>query len=142
MRPQSIQMFEKLYLVSLIIGVLNFVVFFGDSMALLESELGGDTSGLGSGVMIGSFVVGMVISLTLWYFIARKGSNIAKWIFVVLTIWGLVGIPTALTMMDSPQMIVTLAITAMQLVALFFLFRPDAKAWFSKEPPADPSVFE
>ena len=139
MRPASIQMFDKLYLGSLVVGLINFVLFFDDMVAMTQGDLA--EIGMGSGFMIGVFVFGISISLLLWYFISRRASKVAKWILVVLTIWGLIGIPATLAL-PTVQMLMSLLATALSLGSIYFLFTPDAKAWFDGDSTADPSVFE
>ena len=141
MKPQSIQMFDRLYLGALALGVLNSAFFFEDMMAMLEADPAVAEAGFGAGFFIATMAMGIAISLLLWFFTSPKRSVIAKWILVVLTAIGIVQVPFSLQDLPTPQIVTTLIITAMQLGAVIFLFRSDAKAWFDKDA-VDTETFE
>lgn len=144
MRPQSITRFDQLYLGSLALGVVNFVLNYDNAIAQLEADPA--TAGLataGPGFMFGVLIVSMGISLLLWWLAARGASNAARWILAVFTGIGLIGLPLTLGQLPALQLVVTLVITAMQVAAMWFLFRPDAAAWFKHGSKGmDPDVFE
>lgn len=144
MRPQSITRFDQLFLGSLGLGVVNFVLNYDNAIAQLEADPA--TAGLaasGPSFMVGVLVGSMGISLLLWWLAARRASNVARWILAVFTVLGLLGLPFTISQLPVLQLVVTLAITAMQVAALWFLFRPDATAWFRHGPRGmDPDVFE
>jgi len=144
MRPASIIRFDQLYLGAIALGIINTVLAYDSTMAQLEADPAIAAVGMaGPGVIIGLSAFSFFISLLLWYFISRRASTVAKWILVVLTVIGLLGIPAALMMAPLMQTIITLVISAMQVGALWFLFRPDAKSWFEHGPKGmDPSAFE
>lgn len=138
MQPQSIGMFDKLYLGSLVIGIANVLLGWETSMAELDS------TGLGMGVLIISLAVGYGISLLLWYFISREASNVARWILVVLTAIGVAFLPFSLFTLPTLELILAVVVTGMQLVAIYFLFQPDAKPFFENKGKGsvDPTTFE
>jgi hypothetical protein len=144
MRPASINRFDQLYLGALALGIINTIIAYDETMAQLEADPAVAAVGMaGPGFIIGVSAFSFGISLLLWYFIARRASTVAKWILVVFTVIGLIGIPFALITTPLMQSIITLVIAAMQVAALWFLFRPDAKAWFEHGPRGmDPSTFE
>ncbi len=139
MRPQSIRMFDYLFLGSLALSVLNFLLSVGDA----EAQFAADPAAaqFGPGLLIGAFAVSMAISLLLWFLISRKASNIAKWILIVFTVIGLLMLPASIGALPPVALVLTLAITALQLAALFYLFKPDAKAYLAGET-NDPETFE
>lgn len=144
MRPHSITMFDRFYLGSLVLGLGNFAVSYEDTMAQLEADPSSAQLGLaGPGFLWGTIAVSMAISLLLWFLISRKANNVARWILVVLAVIGLLGLPFSLGELPLMQIIATLVVTAVNLIAVYFLFRPDAKAWFEHGPKGmDPNVFE
>ena len=145
MRPNSIVTFERLYLGSLALGILNFFLSFDQMKAAMAAEPGIAKVGFGSGMLIGVFVVSLLISLLLWFFIARKASNVAKWILVVFTAFGLLGLPNVISQLSTtPGLtpVLALVITIIQLIAVYFLFRPDAAAWLKGAAPTDPTTFD
>lgn len=140
MRPASIIRFDQLYLGALALNIANSVYVYVSTIARLGSGPSGDGLGrLLEGVMIGLSAIGFVISLLLWFFISRKASNVAKWLLVVLTVIGTLGslplllqtAPMLPTVVPLWQAVVTLIVTAMEIAAMWFLFRPDANAWFA-----------
>jgi hypothetical protein len=83
--------------------------------------------------------ISLVVDLLLWFFIARKAAEIAKWIFVILFAVALAGM--ARTLFGQQQHVVlptvTLAVSVVRLLLNGFctalLLRPDAKRWFRGE---------
>lgn len=136
MRPQSILMFERLYLASLAIGIVNFVLSFDQAVSMVQNDPELAELGLGSGFVIATSSFSFLISLLLWYLIARRASSIAKWILVILTAFGFIFMLFDSSSYGGVSGTITWITTILQLVALVFLFRPDAKDWFraSKRP--------
>lgn len=129
MRPTSIVNFERTVLASLVVGVVHFLLNREEAAQQLAD------AGVGSGFLLGAYIAGIVLYLLLLYFIARKASPVAKWIYVVLAVIGLVGglaQPDKLLSGDAVSVLLTIAGWALSILSLWFLFRPDAKAWFSE----------
>lgn len=133
MRPDSIRKFDMLWLGALALGIVAFLLSYGTLKAQVDAQLAasGMTSGAGGAALIGGFVFGIVISLALWFLVSRLRLEFVKWILILLLIWGLVNLPAifadGFTLID----VLSLIGTAMQAAAIYFLFRPDAKAWFA-----------
>lgn len=133
MRPPSIVKFDQLYLGTIVIGLIGLAVNWEVSMAQLEANPGLTQLGWSpSGILIGMYGFSIAISLLLWYFISRRASNVARWILVVVTGYGLITLPFSLFMVALPlaTLIIALLGAALQIAMLWFLFRPDAAAWF------------
>ena len=139
MKPQSIRMFDYFYLGALALGVVNFFLSIGDTRAQLAADP--STAGLGEGFLYGSIAFSVLISLLLWYFVSRRASNVAKWILVVFFVIGVLFIPSSLATLSTVPMLLTLVTTALQAVAVFYLFRADAKAYLKGET-VDPTTFD
>lgn len=140
MRPASIQWFERLYLATLVIGLVNLLAHFGKL-----SEVMGSNGSTMTVVML-SFAVGIAISLVFWYLIARRASNIAKWFLVALVVLGVIGLPGGFAMTDTlglPYVAIGALATLLQVVATGLLFTPESRRWFAaKGAPPSPDVFE
>ncbi len=85
---------------------------------------------------IGTAVLTFVIQLLLWFFVARKGSDIARWIYVILFGLGLLG--TLLNVMrgtwlDGIPGVVAAVCVLLQVAAVVMLFRPDSNTWFTRK---------
>jgi len=145
MRPQSLVWFDRLYLGAVGIGVVSGVLNFSDSQKLLAKN--GSTAVLGSSFLFITLGFSWAISLLIWYFISRRGSNIARWIWTVMMGFSLLSLPVLFTQSVSGvlpgwRLAITLVTYGLNIGALVFLFRPDAQLWFAKQPQVDASVFE
>jgi hypothetical protein len=128
MRPQSIVNFERLYLLAIVIGVITGVVTHDKSVADMAKMH------INPSAVTWIQVIFTVIGLLLLYFIARRASVVAKWILTVLYLLGLLGFLVAIPkLMEGGTLpaILQVATIALEGVAIYFLFRPDARAWFA-----------
>jgi len=142
-RPNSIVWFERLYLGAWLVGLISLGVNWGTTQAALEPA----TKMLGSGaitnMVIAGVAIGALITFVLWYFVARQGAVVAKWIVVVLFVLSLLGIPGTIRMFSNGQALRGLfqvVVFLMQAGAVVMLFRPDSRVWFGEirdEPPAN-----
>ena len=131
MRPKSIVQFERVYIATIVLGLLNTVLSWNataDQLAAVDPMM----RQLGPGVIATGTAISLLVNLVLLYFIARRGSRIAKWIMVVLTVAGILAALPAFMVAPMPPLIVviTFAMIALSLFAVYLLFRPDAQAWF------------
>lgn len=129
MRPKSIVNFERAVLAMVGLGIVNsFVTREQAETAMADAGMGG------TGMLTGILVVGTLLNLLLLYFISRKASPVAKWIYVVLTalglVFGLAGIGQVLKG-NSLSVILTIVQYVLAAASLYLLFRPDANAWFN-----------
>jgi hypothetical protein len=131
-------LFDRLYLTALLLGIVGGVLNWQATSAFLANNPAIEALGTGLvyGIVVGSVVVGLGINLLLWYFISRRASNAARWIWVVLLVVGLPG--TVRTVSGATGMVLPLAgrgiliiNVLLQLAAAAMLFRPDARAWFA-----------
>lgn len=131
MRPPSIVWFERIYLANLVYGVIVLVVTYG---SVREWALARGTAAATSFVW---GVVSSLIALLLWYLIARRASKIAKWILVVSTVLGAISLILSISVMLEVGTFYTVATAisaALGLFAIHYLFRSDAKLWFTQRP--------
>ena len=98
MRPPSIVNFERLFLAALALGLIGLVLGFDAATAQLARESALRQLGIGaSELLIGVSAAWLAIYLLLWFLIARKASNVAKWILVILSAIGAIFFLPALT---------------------------------------------
>ena len=141
MRHDSIRKFDMLWLGALALGVVQFVLSYGALKTEIETQMAdsGMSAGAGDAALIGGFVFGMVISLALWFLVSRLRLEFVKWILILLFAWGLINLPAAFAAGFALMGVLSIVAVVMQAAALYFLFRPDAKAWFAaKGAPTDP----
>ena len=129
-RPASIILFERLFLASILLGLANSVFNWSTIMGQIAATPG--ASMFGGGFLIGTMLFGVAINLLLWYFIARRGANVARIIWTVLFAFGIFGV-IAMFFQPTPLSvkIIPLISFALQAYGVFLLYRPDAKPWFS-----------
>ncbi|PXA98770.1 hypothetical protein DMC47_06925 [Nostoc sp. 3335mG] len=135
MRPTSIVRFDRLYLGSIVLGLIGNLVEWPVTIARLTADPA--TAILGSSVPIlvgGMIATGALIALLLWYFTAKRASNVARWIVTAFTAFAVgslfVGYGSGAVVLDAGG-IIRIVSVALQTAATFFLFRPDAAAWFA-----------
>ena len=133
MRPDSIRKFEMLWFTAIVLGLINFVLGFATLKAQAEAELAGTALTFSPSILIAGIAVGTAINVALWFLVAHKAIGIVKWVILILFVWGLISAPAMFV--DGLQTIDVIAIVAMllQAAAIFFLFRPDATAWFASK---------
>ena len=162
MRPNSIIMFERLYLASLVVVVIQSIAaYFFMREAFGQMPAAAEMPGMGgmfSGIMIGSIVIGLLFSvgipLLLWWLAARKRVEVAKWLLLIVSVLSVLGwLANLIMLLVMPEAVardlasvagwqaVLVAIDGvgevLGVVALWYLFRPDATDWFRS---AGPSV--
>jgi len=137
MRPKSIVNFERIVILSILFGIVSSFL----TRAKMEAMMAGKPH-LSSGTTLGIQIVIILLYLVLIYFISRKGSPVAKWIYVVLCVLGLVfgllGLPLMMQMGTLPLLIAAVQYV-LSIASLWMLFRPDSKAWFSEGRSVDPA---
>ena len=140
MQPKSIQRFDICYLGSIGLFVVSFFLGYDATLAEMQAQMeaaaqaqGGGGFQIGGGFLTGVFIVSLSISLLLWYLVSNKANVVAMWILVIFFLLGLLGIPGALRQLPSIASILGLASIVLQAAAVFFLFKPDSKAWFAKD---------
>lgn len=128
MRPKSIVTFEYVVLGTLVLGIISSLV----NREQAETQLA--DAGMPAGFLLGAQIAGIAINLLLLYFISRKASPVAKWIYAVLTalgiVFGLAGIAQVFAG-GALTVVLTLVTFALSAYSLYLLFRPDANAWFN-----------
>lgn len=138
-RPASIVRFEQFYLGHVVVGLAGSVrsLFYADNPALDALRLQ-----YGNAPLIVLMVLALATQALLWFGIARGGWAAAKWVLAVL---GAVNLAGALYLVfsfvavpgtpyrDSIGSMLSLAASALLVVALVMMFRPDTRGWFGEE---------
>ena len=131
MRPNSIVTFERLYLASLVLGLINNLLNWENASQILATDP--NAARLGPGFLVLTMGGGFLVSLLFWYFTARKASSVAKWIITVFFGLGLLALPMSLGSLPSLNLAISGIALIMQGYAVYLVFRPDAKQWFSSK---------
>lgn len=129
-KPKSITSFNRLNLAATIVGIANIFVHYAVLRNLAISN-----GASPAGPILGVFF--LVLSyLIFWFFIYRRGSNIAKWLFVAVTALSVAIIPFNLhktVAIGIAYAVIDGIAFAFQIAAMAMLFRGDAKAWLTKK---------
>ena len=134
-KPPSIARFERFYWASVVIGLINTALNWKTSQAMLAANPMMATAGWFLPTMQ---IIGLVIAVTLWFFIVRRPSVVAKWVQVVIAALGVFGLLSTLAMVGLGRVAINLQIVLgllsniLYIVAAIMLFKPDAKAWFGE----------
>jgi len=133
MRPESILWFERVYIGRIVIGLaLSIYTFYW-----MRSSFGywppvSTAIGLMS---IGGVVLGVLINLLLLYFIARRASTVAKWIFVALAVLMVVPVlyrVIAPNFLPAALKMGPLFGAGLDFTMIMLLFQPDSRQWFER----------
>jgi hypothetical protein len=141
MRPPSIIMFERLFLASLALSLVGFALSYEVMLEEFAREPGMAELGLGSGFVLGIVAVSYAVYLLLWFLIARRASNVAKWILVVLLALSVISLVGLFAGPWDWMALTGLAVYALEIAAAVYLFRPDAAAWLRGNA-VDPTAFD
>ena len=132
MRPGSIVQFERLYLIMVVLGVVNAVMAWDRSVAEIAAQPG--LAAAAPYAMAAVVGFSTLLYLLLWYFIARRASRAAKWIYVVLVAISLASVVLQVAGgrfgIDAAA-VVGLAVLALMLWCAALLFRPDSVRWLA-----------
>lgn len=136
-RPQSIVRYERLYLLSFVLGLAVSALTWSSRVAMLAKQpaLAGQTW-----PMWLAMILGILLSLALWYFTARRPSVAAKWIVVLFAGMAVIGLLMALMQtvnrgaLGLPT-VLGIADDILYIAAAALLFRRDAVRWFGDDVP-------
>lgn len=140
MRPKSIQLFERLYLASIALYVIATVVDWNIVVTAANAVPG--VGGAGA-VITGGVLAGVVLArLAIWYFVAKTGSVVARWLAVALFLLNLWGIADTIMLVGQGRTgaAVSLGSLIVELAAIIMLFRADAKPWFEYDEDEDGEI--
>lgn len=143
-RPPSIILFERLFWASLVASFLTTALTWNDIMSQMQRDAVGFRSATVIGITAVILAVTLLILAGLWYGIARRGSNVTKWIYVVLTALGTLSTIASLFEPDTLSgiwLVGTLLSTVLSVASAAVLFRADAVAWLTGKAPVDPGIF-
>lgn len=131
-RPQSIIWFERCYLGGVMLGLMNTAINWPAVQAQVSAA---PNSGLlPSWFSYATLAIGLGINIVLWFFVAQKGSVVAKWIVTILFGIGALSMAYVLAMGLIPPTfnVVSVVTLLLQAIAVFMLFRPDTRTWFGE----------
>lgn len=133
-RPPSIVRFERLYLASFVVSLIGWAFSWQQTADRLAID---PKTASYTWLLPAALLLSCAITLTLWYFAARRASLAAKWVVTILT--GLAAVRFAINLMvvaggkvPVTALLLSAAILALSVAAAVQLFRPDARLWFGE----------
>ena len=135
MRPAAIKKFDMLYLGSLVISVLGVLLNFDTMVEISNDQLMAEgLEPMGSGILIAGLAFTVIITLALWFLVSRLRIEFVKYILALFAAYGVYTMVVGSTA-EGPMLNLVLgwASTIMSVAAVYFLFTPEAKAWFAEK---------
>ena len=136
MRPNSVVRFEQLYWLWLIVSIVSVIVSW--TAVMHNPQM---VQVLRQMPWFPYAILGVMVALLVWLgvAIARRASNVGRWIFTILAGLSVLqivknvgtGFPT-----NNVSVWLGVAAAGVAVIAAVFLFRPDAAAWFGVQPVA------
>lgn len=156
MRPPSILSFERWYLASIGVALLQQILGLYIASSLFDRTPPGLSPGAVTAIFAAGGVIGLLFytgtPLVLWYLAARRRIEVAKWIILGLSVLSIANLLLAVVMLAFLPLTGPLALQpyllmidtvaeALGALAIYFLLRPDATAWFRGQSDVDAEVF-
>jgi len=140
-RPSSIINFERFFWASMAFSIATVIFAWPDIQA--ESVKSGSTIAI-TAVVLQVLIFGG-ISVGFWYGIARRASNVVRWIYVIWMGFSsastLYGLAEGQGIQDS-AVAISLVSTALTIASMVFLFRSDAVSWLTRKSSVDTEIFK
>lgn len=136
-RPRSIRWFEQCYFGAIALSALSLVIFWPQLMPALAASPGMERLGEGAmkTIIAVSILTAALVILLLWYFVARRGSTVARWLTVLFLAYAIYSTATGLMSGGTPSTLATICSglsLLLEIVAVAMLFMPDARGWFAQ----------
>lgn len=144
MKPQLVVWFDYLFWLGVLAAVCGLYLNF-DLITASVPNAPGASEGAVVGAILG-FSVTVGLYALAWFFVSRKGSKVAHWIFTVIT--GVVLAFTVFaTLMGGFQFglfaaVLDFARFGMWFLGAVLLFLPEARPWFDKGAPPASETFD
>ena len=137
MKPRSISRFEWWYFLAVALSLVSTALGWSDMSTYTDAvidESGANSRGMGLVLLFSSVAMFLVLALIFWAAIVLSRLGAARWVLAVLIAYAAytVVMRIANTAMGL-GLVADIAAVASAAIAVFFLFRADAKAWFGRD---------
>lgn len=136
MRPDSIKKFDLFYLGAIAIDTIANYVWRGGLARQIADQFAAQPSNSGivegtpTSLAIALIVLYAAIQLLLWFLVSVRKIGLVRFLVVGLIAINLLSIPAILGALPALQPLVRLFVIALQLIAVFYLFRAESSLWF------------
>ena len=137
MKPRSIRRFEAWYFLAVALSLISTALGWSEMSAYTDAvvtESGATSRGMGLVLLFSSVAMFLVLALIFWAAIVLSRLGAARWVLGVLVAYAAytVIVRIANTNMGF-SLVADIASVASAAIAVSFLFRTDAKAWFGRD---------
>lgn len=133
MRPASIVHFQRILVAALAVDLVNNLLSWNVLASRLAAE-GIDPHPL---ALLAMCLASPLAGLLFWYFIARRRSNIARWVMAAFVAAGAAGFAYKTAQASRPMdrmLVIGIAGALLKVIAVSRLFTADAGRWFRARP--------
>ena len=129
MKPPSIKKFDYLFLGSLAVNLFIFILTYDDILAMAQKKI----SEYGATALTAGVIFSLIVNLALWFLLSRQRIEAIKWVLAAFAAYTVGSILANLASGEYlGSQLLGLIPSVMSIAAIYFLFQPDAKAWFAE----------
>lgn len=131
MRPESIGKFDLFYLAAIGIAFASGLMNYDTQLRIATGHLAGNPlQDYAGAIVLFSAAIALAFNLLIWFMASRLRMGWVKWLIVVLVLYSLVSAVIGLSMGMVSLSITGLVTVLLKAIAVSFLFRKDAAAWY------------
>lgn len=127
-RPTSLVWFERLFFSSIAVTFLDLI--YHQEILINDLEDGGDLEPEFAIMIVGALLLTYGVQMLFWFFITHRASSIARSLYSLFWVLGLIGIFGFLSDYTDSEKIFLAIAQALSFGSVVSLFRSDARAWF------------
>ena len=136
-KPRSISRFEGWYFFAIALSLASTALGWSDMSSYTDAviaESGASSRSLGFVLLFSSVVMFLVLALIVWGAIVLSRLGAARWVLAALVAYAAYAVAMrAANIAIELGLIADIAAVASAAIAVSFLFRADAKAWFGRD---------
>lgn len=133
MRPASILHFERILFAALSIDLINNLL----SWNLMAARIAAEGMAPNPLALLAMSLASPLVGLLFWYFVARRRSNIARWVMTAVVAVGAAAFAYKAAKIGATMdrlLVLGLVSELLKAVAVFRLFTGDANRWYRTAP--------
>ena len=137
MKPRSISRFEAWYFLAVALSLVSTALGWSDMSTYTDAvidESGANSRGMGLVLLFSSVAMFLVLALIFWAAIVLSRLGAARWVLAVLIAYAAYTVVMRIANTEMGLgLVADIAAVASAAIAVSFLFRADAKAWFGRD---------
>ena len=137
MKPRSISRFEAWYFLAVALSLVSTALGWSEMSTYTDAvidESGANSRGMGLVLLFSSVAMFLVLALIFWAAIVLSRLGAARWVLAVLIAYAAYTVVMRIANTEMGLgLVADIAAVASAAIAVSFLFRADAKAWFGRD---------